>query len=53
MKHLPFATSGGSPLETSLDSVRASWAGATIGEGFLVGDEREIAPWLSSIGYAK
>ena len=50
---IPFATSGGSPLSDSLDSVRASAAGATVGEGLLVGDESEIAPWLSSIGYAK
>jgi flavodoxin len=50
---IPFATSGGSPLETSLDSVRASAAGATIGEGLLVNDDSEIAPWLSRIGYAK
>jgi flavodoxin len=50
---IPFATSGGSPLETSLDSIRASAAGATIGEGLLVNDESEIAPWLSRIGYAK
>ncbi len=50
---IPFATSGGSPLETSLDSVRASAAGATIGEGLLVNDDSEIAPWLSRIGCAK
>ena len=50
---IPFATSGGSPLSDSLDSVRASAAGATVGEGLLVGDEREIAPWLARIGYAK
>ncbi|MBR5163501.1 MAG: flavodoxin [Schwartzia sp.] len=50
---IPFATSGGSPLSDSLDSVRASAAGATVGEGLLVGDESEIAPWLARIGYAK
>lgn len=50
---IPFATSGGSPLETSLDSVRASAAGATIGEGLPVNDDSEIGPWLSRIGYAK
>ena len=50
---IPFATSGGSPLSDSLDSVRASAAGATVGDGLLVGDNNEIAPWLARIGYAK
>ena len=50
---IPFATSGGSPIEESTDSVTASAKGATIREGLLVGDTSEIAPWLSSLGYAK
>lgn len=53
MKHLPFATSGGSPLETSLDSVRASAAGATIGEGILANDAGDVAPWISGLGCGK
>ena len=50
---IPFATSGGSPIEESTDSVTASAAGATIREGLLVNDTGEIASWLSSLGYAK
>ena len=50
---IPFATSGGSPLSDSLDSVTAAAAGATIGEGLRADGESEIAPWLSRIGYAK
>ena len=50
---IPFATSGGSPLSDSLDSVRASAAGATIGEGILANDIDDVAPWISGLGYAK
>lgn len=50
---IPFATSGGSPLSDSLDSVRASAAGATIGEGILANDASDVAPWISGLGYAK
>ena len=50
---IPFATSGGSPLETSLDSVRASAAGATIGEGILANDVGDVAPWISGLGDAQ
>ncbi len=52
-KVIPFATSGGSPLEESIDSVTTSAAGATIQEGLLANDASEIAPWLSNLGYAK
>ena len=50
---IPFATSGGSPIEESTDSVSASAAGAMVGEGLLVNNTDEIAPWLSNLGYAK
>ncbi len=50
---IPFATSGGSPLADSLDSVRASASGATMGEGLLANDASEVAPWISGLGYAK
>ena len=50
---IPFATSGGSPIEESTDSVTSSAKGATIREGLLVNDTGEIATWLSSLGYAK
>ena len=50
---IPFATSGGSPLSDSLDSVRASAAGATIGDGILANDAGDVAPWISGLGYAK
>ncbi|MBO6236869.1 MAG: flavodoxin, partial [Schwartzia sp.] len=50
---IPFATSGGSPLSDSLDSVRASAAGATIGDGILANDVSDVAPWISGLGYAK
>ncbi len=50
---IPFATSGGSPLEESTDSITFSAPGATIGEGLLANDTGEIAPWLSKLGYAK
>ena len=50
---IPFATSGGSSLEVSLDSVRASAVGATIGEGILANDESDVAPWITGLGYAK
>ena len=50
---IPFATSGGSPLSDSLDSVRASAAGAAIGDGILANDAGDVAPWISGLGYAK
>ena len=50
---IPFATSGGSPLSDSLDSVRASAAGATIGDGILANDVGDVAPWISGLGYGK
>ena len=50
---IPFATSGGSPIEESTDSVTSSAKGATIREGLLVNDTGEIAPWISGLGYAK
>ncbi len=50
---IPFATSGGSPLSDSLDSVRASAAGATLGDGILANDAGDVAPWISGLGYAK
>ena len=48
---IPFATSGGSPLEGSLDSVRASAAGASLREGLLANDSGAVAPWLQALGY--
>ena len=50
---IPFATSGGSPIEESTDSVTASAKGAAVREGLLVNDTGEIAPWISGLGYAK
>ena len=50
---IPFATSGGSPLSDSLASVRASAAGATIGEGILADGPGDVAPWIAGLGYAK
>ncbi|MBQ7514839.1 MAG: hypothetical protein IJS96_01040 [Schwartzia sp.] len=50
---IPFTSSGGSPLADSLGSVRASAAGATIGNGILASDAGDVAPWISSLGYAK
>ena len=50
---IPFTSSGGSPLADSLDSVRASASGATIGEGILADGPGDVAPWISSLGYAK
>lgn len=50
---IPFATSGGSPLSDSLDSVKESAAGANIREGLLANDTDDIAPWLRELGYAR
>lgn len=50
---IPFATSGGSPLSDSLDSVTAAASGATIGDGILANDISDVAPWISGLGYAK
>lgn len=43
---LPFATSGGSAIETSLPNIAAAAPRATIGEALLANDKSLIAGWI-------
>lgn len=49
---IPFCTSGGYPIDNSIDRLRDSMPGATIAEGLRVEDDDELAAWLDKLGFA-
>lgn len=48
-KIIPFATSGGSGIDGSISDLKKSAAGATVQEGLLCNDIKEIEPYLQKM----
>ena len=47
---VPFATSGGTGIDKSIDDIRSEVPDADVKEGLLVRDTDEIEPWLRDLG---
>ena len=47
---VPFATSGGTGIDKSIDDIRSEVPDADVKEGLLVRDNDEIEPWLRDLG---
>jgi flavodoxin len=50
---VPFATSGGSGIETSVKNITKDLPKAKVAKGLLVRGQDELAPWLKELGLGK
>lgn len=50
---VPFCTSGGYPIDNSIDKLRDSLPGATIAKGLRIEDDDELTDWLGKLGFLK
>ncbi|MDY6084465.1 MAG: flavodoxin [Dialister sp.] len=48
---IPFATSGGSSINQSVDTIKKIISKANVVNGFLAGDPGDVALWLNRIGF--
>ena len=48
---VPFCTSGGYPIDDSIEKLRPSLIGANIVSGLRVDDNAELADWLRKLGF--
>lgn len=48
---IPFATSGGSTIDQSVETIKKTIPKATVENGFLAGSEKDVAPWLKKMGF--
>lgn len=49
---IPFCTSGGYPIDDSIEKLRDSLPGAKIAKGLRVEDDSELAAWLGRLGFS-